>query len=520
MKQTFKVVKTPSEALALTNCAVISPRDARNESWIKINGLYYLAIKTDGTIPTGCIGLSSCQRTWLGVSLSETVEVEFVTEDTFQELVSVLVEVKFLRKSIQVDTPFATEHMAALFKELFNGQPFVQGQSLIMDMTGHNLSLLIKSIEPTRGLLTSSTSVKFFAAADSNIKLVGSTRTQANPNAHLIESFRFKDMGIGGLGKEFADLFRRVFSSRLMQPEAKNEFGLMHVKGVLLYGPPGTGKTLIARQIGQVLRAREPKIVNGPEILNRFVGESERNIRVLFEDAEQEYKAKGDASQLHIIIFDELDAICRQRGSSRADTGVGDSIVNQLLAKMDGVDQLDNIVIIGMTNRLELIDEALLRPGRFEVHIQIGLPDQEGRLEILKIHASAMQRSNRLDPSVDLSEIATLSRNFTGAELCGLIRSATSFALARTVKVGQQGDTRIDDSAIDTLKLTRQDFLQAFTEVKAANGISETEFALCAPFGYIPFSPITDDILSEAAMAVRQVQSGKTSLYSLLLYGT
>ena len=185
-----------------------------------------------------------------------------------------------------------------------------------MDVTGHNLSLLVKSIEPVPGLLSPSTSVRFFAAADSNVKLVGSTKTQANPNAHLIESFRFKDMGIGGLGREFADLFRRVFSTRLMQAQAKNEFGLMHVKGVLLYGPPGTGKTLIARQIGQVLRAREPKIVNGPEILNRFVGESERNIRALFEDAEQEYKAKGDASQLHIIIFDELDAICRQRGVS------------------------------------------------------------------------------------------------------------------------------------------------------------------------------------------------------------
>ena len=406
MKQTFRVVKTPSEALALTNCAVINPRDARNESLIKINNLHHLAIKTDSAIPTGSIGLSSCQRAWIEGSLGETVEGEFVAGDTFSELSSILLEVKFLRKSTQVDTPFVTEHMAAVFREVFNGQPFAQEQSLIMDVTGHNLSLLVKSTEPaTHGLLYPSTSVKFFAAADSNVKLVGSTKTQVNPNAHLIESFRFKDMGIGGLGSEFADLFRRVFSSRLMQAQAKNEFGLMHVKGVLLYGPPGTGKTLIARQIGQVLRAREPKIVNGPEILNRFVGESERNIRALFEDAEQEYKAKGDASQLHIIIFDELDAICRQRGSARADTGVGDSIVNQLLAKMDGVDQLDNIVVIGMTNRLELIDEALLRPGRFEVHIPIGLPDQEGRLEILKIHTAAMQKSNRLDTSVDLPKL-------------------------------------------------------------------------------------------------------------------
>jgi vesicle-fusing ATPase len=132
--------------------------------------------------------------------------------------------------------------------------------------------------------------------------------------------------------------------------------------GLLLYGPPGTGKTLIARQIGKTLNAREPKIVNGPELLNKFVGQSEENTRKIFADAEKEYKEKGDASGLHIIIFDELDAVCKQRGSgSSGGTGVGDNIVNQLLTKLDGVDQLNNILLIGMTNRKDLIDEALLR---------------------------------------------------------------------------------------------------------------------------------------------------------------
>ncbi|KAH9467259.1 hypothetical protein Pst134EB_002281 [Puccinia striiformis f. sp. tritici] len=111
-------------------------------------------------------------------------------------------------------------------------------------------------------------------------------------------------------------------------------------------------KTLMARQIGKMLNAREPKIVNGPEILNKFVGESEKNIRELFAEAEVEYKAKGDESGLHIIIFDELDAICKQRGSTGGGTGVGDSVVNQLLSKMDGVDQLNNILIIGMTKSI------------------------------------------------------------------------------------------------------------------------------------------------------------------------
>ena len=109
-------------------------------------------------------------------------------------------------------------------------------------------------------------------------------------------------------------------------------------------------------------------------------------------------KAHGDDSELHIIIFDEIDAICKQRGSTRDGTGVGDSIVNQLLSKIDGVDSLNNILLIGMTNRKDLIDEALLRPGRLEVHVEIGLPDEAGRMSILQIHTSKAKAANRLSP--------------------------------------------------------------------------------------------------------------------------
>jgi vesicle-fusing ATPase len=151
-------------------------------------------------------------------------------------------------------------------------------------------------------------------------------------------------MGIGGLDDEFAAIFRRAFASRIFPPHIVERLGIQHVKGILLFGPPGTGKTLMARQIGKMLNSVEPIIVNGPEVLNKFVGQSEENIRKLFAAAEVEYKARGDESALHIIIFDELDAICKQRGSKNDGTGVGDSIVNQLLSKMDGVDQLNNIV--------------------------------------------------------------------------------------------------------------------------------------------------------------------------------
>jgi vesicle-fusing ATPase len=230
-----------------------------------------------------------------------------------------------------------------------------------------------------------------------------------------------------------------------------------------LYGPPGTGKTLIARQIGKMLNAREPKIVNGPEILSKYVGASEENIRKLFADAEKEviidlvlgftprsyfhdqYKEKQDESGLHIIIFDELDAIFKQRGSKNDGTGVGDSVVNQLLSKMDGVDQLNNILIIGMTNRMDMIDEALLRPGRLEVHMEISLPDETGRAQILNIHTSKMRANGVMDLDVDLLELAALTKNFSGAEILGLIKSATSFAFNRHVKVLSELFLRVYD---------------------------------------------------------------------------
>ena len=184
-----------------------------------------------------------------------------------------------------------------------------------------------------RGILTPHTFITFYKDAKSAIKVKGSNKRPA-ANSIIQPNFKFEDMGIGGLDNEFSAIFRRAFASRIFPPGLVEKLGIQHVKGILLYGPPGTGKTLIARQIGKMLNAREPKVVNGPEILNKYVGQSEENIRKLFADAEKEYKEKAEESGLHIIIFDELDAICKQRGSKNDGTGVGDSVVNQLLSKV------------------------------------------------------------------------------------------------------------------------------------------------------------------------------------------
>ena len=160
------------------------------------------------------------------------------------------------------------------------------------------------------------------------------------------------------------------------------------------------GKTALAREISRALRARAPKIVSAPELLDRWVGGSEKLVRQLFADAEAELAAcNNDAtkSALHVIVIDEIDAVFRKRTSSE-DTGEAtrSSVVNQILSKLDGVKAIGNILVIGMTNRRELLDDALLRPGRLEVQIEIPLPNQKGRREILNVHFNALRQRGRL----------------------------------------------------------------------------------------------------------------------------
>ena len=151
-------------------------------------------------------------------------------------------------------------------------------------------------------------------------------------------------------------------------------------------------------------------------------------------------KEKGDESSLHIIIFDEIDAICRKRGSTgNSGTGVHETVVNQLLSKMDGVDSLNNILVIGMTNRKDMIDDAMLRPGRLEIHLEIGLPDEKGRRQIFGIHTRSMRANNLLADDVDLDKLAAMTKNYTGAEIEAVCRGAASYALFKDTDMSALG---------------------------------------------------------------------------------
>eukprot|EP00045_Choanoeca_perplexa_P013864 m.159095 g.159095 ORF g.159095 m.159095 type:complete len:885 (+) comp16482_c0_seq1:174-2828(+) len=267
----------------------------------------------------------------------------------------------------------------------------------------------------------------------------------------------FEALGVGGLDKEVKEIYRRVFQSRSLPQEDLQALGVSHTKGILLHGPPGSGKTLIAKTVAKLLGTDKVTLINTPSIMQKYLGESEKQLSGYFEPARRDFEQRGSRADVHILIFDEIDAIFRERGNGdgSAASVAYDSVVNSLLTLMDGLKEQDNIVVFGMTNRPKLIDRALLRPGRFEVQIEIGLPDFSGRVSIFNIHTRSMRAAKLLHDEVDLQALASATRRFSGAEIAGVIRNAASLAIARHHDVGN-GAARIQVLHADMLAAVEQ----------------------------------------------------------------
>ncbi|XP_070962692.1 vesicle-fusing ATPase isoform X1 [Oncorhynchus clarkii lewisi] len=540
--RTLQAGRCPTDELSLTNCAVVSEKESQFEHHVTVRTTpthkFVFTVKTHQSVVPGTIAFSLPQRKWAGISIGQDVEVTGYNFDKSKQCVgTMIVEIDFLQKKSVDSSPYDSDKMAAEFIQHFNSQAFSVGQQLVFSFCEKLFGLLIKDIEAMDpsilkgnagsgkkhnidiGLLLGNSQVVFEKAESSSLTLIGKAKTRESRQSIINPDWNFERMGIGGLDKEFSDIFRRAFASRVFPPDIVEQMGCKHVKGILLFGPPGCGKTLMARQIGKMLNAREPKVVNGPEILNKYVGESEANIRKLFADAEDEQKRLGANSGLHIIIFDEIDAICKQRGSMAGSTGVHDTVVNQLLSKIDGVEQLNNILVIGMTNRPDLIDEALLRPGRLEVKMEIGLPDEKGRVQILNIHMAKMRQFNLLGSDVDVSELAAETKNYSGAELEGLVRAAQSTAMNRHIKASATVEVDLEKAV--NLQVHRDDFLASLdNDIKPAFGTNSEDYASYIMNGIIKWGDPVTAVLDDGELLVQQTKnSDRTPLVSVLLEG-
>ena len=226
---------------------------------------------------------------------------------------------------------------------------------------------------------------------------------------------------IGGL-EEVKQQLREAVEWPLKHPEYFKEMGIDPPKGILLYGPPGTGKTLLAKAVATESEANFVSI-KGPEVFSKWVGESERAIREIFRKARQAAPC--------VVFIDEIDALAPMRGLVTADSGVTERVVSTLLTEMDGLERLEGVVVIGATNRPDILDPALLRPGRFDRLIYVPPPDERARLEILKVHTRRMP----LAEDVDLAEIAKRTEGYTGADLEVLVREAGLLALREDISI-------------------------------------------------------------------------------------
>ena len=255
---------------------------------------------------------------------------------------------------------------------------------------------------------------------------------------------------LGGLS-EIIQRVREMIELPLRHPELFNRLGISPPKGLLLYGPPGTGKTLLARAVANETDAHFITL-SGPEIMSKFYGQSEENLRKVFEDAQKNAPS--------IVFIDEIDSIASKREEVQGE--VERRVVAQLLALMDGLDERGNIVVIGATNRPNSLDEALRRPGRFDREIEIGVPDKDGRLEILQIHSRGMP----LFTDVDLKQLADKTHGFVGADLQALAKEAGMIALRRILPDLNLDEEVIPPEILDKLTITQTDFERSLAGIE------------------------------------------------------
>ena len=323
--------------------------------------------------------------------------------------------------------------------QILQGRPVTRGDLITISIMGRKFDFVVSSFSPGADavVVDSETDVKL---ADKPIK----------EEEAKVPRVTYED--IGGLGDEVRKV-REMIELPLRHPELFERLGVEAPKGVLLHGPPGTGKTLLAKAVASETNANFHSI-SGPEMMSKFYGQSEENLREMFKQAE--------ANAPSIIFIDEIDSIAPKRDEVTGE--VERRVVAQLLALMDGLQGRGKVVVIGATNRPNALDPALRRPGRFDREIEIGIPNRDGRLEVLQIHTRGMP----LAEGVKLEELASLTHGYAGADLSALTKEAAMRSLRRILPDIDLQVDNIPSEVLNRLEVTREDFLQAYREMEPA----------------------------------------------------
>ncbi len=377
------------------------------------------------------IRIDNFTRMNAGVSIGDTVKVVKIVDEVEAKRV-VLAPPEDLPKKIPIannphvlngliDFPVAKNDSVPIML----GLPFIQPQIV---------AFKVVEIEPEEAvIITKNTSIEF----------------SDKPAAGFEGIKRFSYEDIGGLKDELQRL-RETIELPLRHPELFQKLGIEPPKGVLLYGPPGTGKTLIAKAVASESGAHFISIA-GPEVISKYYGESEQRLREVFEEARENSPS--------IIFIDELDSIAPRREEVTGE--VERRVVAQLLTMMDGLEERGQVVVIGATNRVDAIDAALRRPGRFDREIEIGVPSELDRVEILKIHTRGMP----LAEDVSLDTLAQQTHGFVGADLAALAREAAIRALRRYLPDLDLDAEEVPAEVLDSLRVLASDFRSAQRDV-------------------------------------------------------
>ena len=377
---------------------------------------------------TGLVRIDGYTRNKLDVGIGDTIEVKKVESKDAKSITFAPTE------------PLRIIGAEQYLAESLNGQLMTKGDIIPLNVMGQRIDLVVISTDPS-GPIIINDATKVTVSEDS-AKAVQATQEGKVP------SITYED--IGGIRNEIARV-REMIELPLRHPELFKRLGVEAPKGVLLHGPPGTGKTLLARAVANETNANFYSI-GGPEIMSKYYGESEEKLRNVFEQAEKNAPS--------IIFIDEIDSIAPKREEVSGE--VERRIVAQLLSLMDGLKSRGKVVVIGATNRVNAIDPALRRPGRFDRELEIGVPDREGRLEILQIHTRGMP----LAKDVNLEKLADISHGFVGADLQSLSKEAGMRSLRRILPNIDLSSESIPSDTLRKIIVTMNDFMDVIKEME------------------------------------------------------